>query len=85
MNAVELTPEEWEWFKHLARLRPLDRRPPRDIRRKLLELKLVEEGRGGGLAPTAEGRDVLTLVDTRPRGGWRRRESRPKNTEPLLP
>ena len=74
MNAVELTPEEWEWFKQLARVSPLNRKPPQDVRHKLLELRLVEENRGGGLGPTAEGRDVLRLVDTRPRGGSRRRE-----------
>jgi hypothetical protein len=84
MDAVELTPQEWEWFKQLARLSPLNRKLPTDIRWKLLKLKLVKEDVGGVLGPTAEGRDVLRLVDDRPRASWRKRESRLKIPGPRL-
>ena len=60
-DAVELTPQEWAAFKQLARLRPLDRKLPPDIRGKLLTLRLVKEDVGGVLGPTAKGRDVLSL------------------------
>lgn len=83
MNAVKLTADEWEWFKQLARVSPLKRTAPQGIRRRLLELRLMQEGRGGALVATAEGRHVLRLVDTRPRAAWRRRESRPKITNPV--
>ena len=61
---VELRPQEWEWFKQLARVSPLNRKLPPDIRGKLLTLRLVKEDVGGVLGPTAEGRNVLSLVDT---------------------
>lgn len=73
MNAIVLTPVEWEWFKQLARSRVENRMAPQDIRRKLVELKLMEESRVGGLGPTVQGRDVLKLVDDRWRGAYRRR------------
>ena len=65
MSDFELTPLEWEWFKQLARTHPAKRAPPVAVRRKLLELKLLEEKRGGVLGPTLQGRYVLKLVDTR--------------------
>jgi hypothetical protein len=70
---MELTAEEWDWFKHLARVAASSRTAPAAVRRRLLELKLLEEKPGGTLAPTPAGRDVLRLVDHRPRRGWRRR------------
>ena len=44
--------------------------PPAAIRRKLLELKLLEEKRGS-LFATTQGRDVLKLVDAHWRGGYK--------------
>ena len=76
MSAIQLTAVEWEWFKQLARSRLVNRTPPKDIRRKLVELNLVEEKRDGGLGPTAQGRDVLKLVDDRWRRRYRRKEPR---------
>jgi hypothetical protein len=70
---MELTAEEWEWFKQLARVKRSGRAAPPAVRRKLLDLKLVEEEPGGTLVPTPAGLDVLRLVDHRPRPGWRRR------------
>jgi hypothetical protein len=65
MSDFDLTPVEWDWFKQLARSRPSTRVPPVAVRRKLLELKLMEEKRGGALGPTVQGRHVLKLVDDR--------------------
>ena len=65
MSDFELTPLEWEWFKQLARSRPAKRVPPVAVREKLLELKLMEEKRGGDLGPTVQGLHVLKLVDDR--------------------
>ena len=76
MDDVELTPIEWEWFKQLARSRPVNQRPPTDIRRKLVELRLMEDKPGGAFGPTTEGRAVLKLVDGRWRGGYKWREPR---------
>lgn len=76
MSDFELTPLEWEWFKQLARAQPAKRVPPVAVRRKLLELKLMEEKRGGGLGPTVQGRHVLKLVDERWRQVYRRPETR---------
>ena len=85
MDAVKLTPHEWEWFKQLARVSPLKRKLPPDIRGKLLTLRLIKEDVGGVLGPTAAGRNVLSLVDHRPRASWRKRESRRKTSASLLP
>jgi hypothetical protein len=69
-DRVELTPEEWEWFKQLARADAVRHVPPAAIRHKLLELKLLEEERGS-LFATTQGRDVLKLVDAPWRGGYK--------------
>src|SRR4051812_36181659 len=44
---VELTPEEWEWFKRLARNTAHFSDAPVDVRTKLLELHLFGRTRGG--------------------------------------
>lgn len=75
MDTVELSSEEWEWFKYLARLAPSNRTPPKNIRSKLLDLGLVKEEHSGGLIPTVVGRDVLNLVEGRARRGWRRKKT----------
>jgi len=69
MDAVNLTPAEWEWFKHLARKSSAQTVPPADIGCKLVGLRLLEETRGGGLALTMQGLNVLKLVDRQ----WHRR------------
>lgn len=61
---VELTPDEWEWFKRLSRKIPPVSEAPADIKRKLLDLQLLELTRQGTFRPTAQGRDVLRLVRT---------------------
>jgi len=76
MKAVALTPAEWEWFKQLARPSAVTRVPPIGIRRKLVDLLLIEEKRGSGLGPTTQGRDVLKLIDERWRVGYQWRKPR---------
>jgi hypothetical protein len=63
VGTLELTADEWEWFKHLARPKPHNRAPPKHIEQRLLALNLLEAKPGGVLMPTAHGRVVLKLVD----------------------
>jgi hypothetical protein len=52
-ESIELNAEKWEWFKHLARRSPGQRKPPAQIRSTLLQLRLLEEKRDGVLSATS--------------------------------
>jgi hypothetical protein len=78
---VELTAEEWEWFKRLPRLEPHERALPAPVGRRLLELRLLEQQGPGALIVTAHGRAVLRLVEGQ-RSRWRGgKKGRPPKAE----